>query len=241
MALPDAEDLVTYPLAADDWPRTVVIGGLLALLSPFVLPLFPLYGYVLDVVRAGRRGDPEPPSVALGDLARLSTEGLIAVLVALVYGLPAVVVGGLTVGGAALALLTGSEVGVGVGLVTLVVGGLVATGLGLVSGYLAVVGVATYAVTGEPGAAFDLDRLRSVATDADYAVHWLVGVVLIVAVGAIVAALPIVGALIGAFAGFYAQVAAARLWGRGYALATGESPDDAVDAGADDRPGAPGA
>ena len=122
MSLPDAEDVLTYPLAADDWPRTVVIGGLLTLFSPLVLPLLPLYGYVLDVARAGRRGDPEPPSVALDDLARLSVEGLVAVLVALVYGLPALVVGGLTVGGAALALLTGSEIGVGVGLVTVLVG-----------------------------------------------------------------------------------------------------------------------
>ncbi len=241
MSLPDAEDVLTYPLAADDWPRTVVIGGLLTLFSPLVLPLFPLYGYVLDVARAGRRGDPEPPSVALDDLARLSVEGLVAVLVALVYGLPALVVGGLTVGGAALALLTGSEIGVGVGLVTVLVGGLLATALALGSGYLGVVGVVAYAVTGEIDAAFDPGRLRTVAGDGGYAVHWLVGVVLIVAAGAVVAALPIVGALVGAFLGFYAQVAAARLWGRGYALATDETPDGAPGAGADDPPGAPGA
>jgi hypothetical protein len=227
VSLPDAEDVLTYPLAADDWPRTVVIGGLLTLLSPLVLPLFPLYGYVLDVARAGRRGDPEPPSVALDEFARLSVAGLVAVLVALVYGLPALVVGGLTVGGAALALLTGSEVGVGVGLVTVLVGGSLVTVLALVSGYLAVVGVVAYAVTGEIGAAFDPGRLRTVAADGGYAVHWLVGVALIVAAGAVVAVLPIVGALVGAFLGFYAQVAAARLWGRGYALAIGETPDDA--------------
>jgi hypothetical protein len=207
------ESAVRYPSEADDWLRTVVIGGVLALLGVFVLPVLLSYGYVLDVFRAGVRDDPEPPTFRLDEWPRLLVEGAVAAAVVLVYQLLPLVVLVVVAGGVGVAALTGSEALIGLSLLWFAAGLLVWTALTVLFGYLSLAGVAAYADTDRVGAAFDLDVLRDVALDREFAVCWLYGVVLLVLGGALGALL----APLGTFVGFYAQIAAARLWGRGYA------------------------
>ncbi|MFB6255116.1 MAG: DUF4013 domain-containing protein [Haloplanus sp.] len=98
------------------------------------------------------------------------------------------------------------------------------TVLALVFGYVALIGLANYAHTGTFGSAFDIDVIRSVATNGAYAIPWLYGVGILIA-AAVVAGLlnvvPVLGAIVGVFVTFYGQVAAAWVWGRGFGDAMG--------------------
>ena len=77
------EDALRFPFAGDDSARSLLIGGVLVLLSPFVLPLLPLFGYYLRVLKAGIDGDETPP--VFEEWVELSVDGLKAVVVSFVY------------------------------------------------------------------------------------------------------------------------------------------------------------
>ncbi|MEF8856268.1 MAG: DUF4013 domain-containing protein, partial [Haloplanus sp.] len=91
--------VVTYPMNSDDWVKTVLIGGVLTLLSVFIVPAFLVYGYVLRVLRAGMAGEEEPP--VFDDWGTLLREGVLAFVVVLVYQLIPLLVMAVTVGGSA--------------------------------------------------------------------------------------------------------------------------------------------
>jgi hypothetical protein len=125
-----------------------------------------------------------------------------------------------------LAFATESNAGVGLGLVGLLGGLSLTLVLSLVFGYVAIIGVANYAHEGSFGDGFDIDAIRTVALDGAYAVPFVVGVAFLFVAGAVasfVASIPLLGVLgiLGAFLTFYAQIAAGRLWGRGFAAARG--------------------
>jgi hypothetical protein len=229
----DIEAAARYPMESDDWTTTVLIGGLLALFSFLLVPLVLLYGYLVRVIRAGIDDDPEPPT--FGDWGDLAVEGLVSFLIILVYQLLPIVVFAVTVGGSVLAFASGSDAGVGLGLAGLLGGLSLTLVLTLVFGYVGIIGVANYAHEGSFGDGFDLDVIRDVALDGAYAVPFVAGVGFLFVAGAVasfVASIPLLGVLgiLGAFLTFYAQIAAGRLWGRGFADARGL---DAV--GTDDR------
>ncbi|WP_248896322.1 DUF4013 domain-containing protein [Haloplanus halobius] len=159
----DIERVVTYPTNSDEWIKTVAIGGVLALLSVFIVPAFLLYGYLLRVLRAGIAGTDEPP--AFDDWGTLLREGVVAFVVMLLYQLIPLAVLFLTVGGSVAAIGTGTETGAGVGVVGLLGGLALSTLLALVFGYLMLIGPTNYAHETTFGAAFDIDVLRSVALD----------------------------------------------------------------------------
>jgi hypothetical protein len=164
-----------------------------------------------------------PP--AFDDWWTLLRDGVVAVLLVLVYQFVPLLVAALTVGGAVLALLTGSEIGVGVGLFGLLAGLALSAVLALAFGYVTPIGIANYAREGTVGAAFDVAVLRAVALDGAYAVPWLYGVALLLAASVVAGLLGFVP-VVGVFVGFYAQVAAAWVWGKGFADAMG--PDESV-------------
>lgn len=216
----DFESALTYPMESENWIVTVLVGGLLTLFSFLLVPIFLVYGYVLRVFRSGIAEDAEPP--VFDDWGELLVQGLVAFVVILVYMLVPLVVFGVSVGGAVLGFVTGSDAGVGLGIVAILVGGLVSTVLAIVFGYFAVVGLANYAHEGRAGAAFDLGTIRAVAFDRDYAVAFLVGVAFLFGAAlltGVLSTIPFVGAVVGVFVTFYAQVAAAYVWGQGYAAA----------------------
>ncbi|MFB6194948.1 MAG: DUF4013 domain-containing protein [Haloplanus sp.] len=214
--------VATYPTNSDDWIKTVLIGGVLTLLSILVVPAFLLYGYLLRVLRAGMAEADEPPVFdEWGDLLR---EGVAAFVIVFLYQLIPLIVMFVTVGGSMAAMATGSEAGAGVGIVGLLGGLALSSVLALVFSYAMLIGLANYAHEGTFGAAFDLGVLRSVALDKAYAVPWLYGVGVLLVAGAVAGLLgivPILGAIIGVFVTFYGQIAAMWLWGKGFADATG--------------------
>jgi len=226
----DIEEAATYPTESDDWVKTVLIGGVLALFSFLLIPLFLVTGYLVRVIRAGINDDPEPP--VFDDWGTLLVEGFAGFVIGLIYQLIPLIVFGVTVGGSIMAMATGSDVGAGLGIFGLLGGMAVWFVLALVFGYFGVVGLANYAHEGRFGAAFDFGVVRSVALDGAYAVPFLYGVGLLIVASIVTGLLnmvPILGAIVGVFVSFYAQVAAGRLWGLGYAdsrnLAVGQEPD----------------
>jgi hypothetical protein len=221
MAL-DIEATAKYPLASDDWPKTVGIGGVLILFSFLLVPLVLVYGYLVRVLRAGMRDSPEPPVFdRWGDLLR---EGAVAFVVVFVYQLIPLVVFAVTVGGSVAALATGSRAGTGLGLVGLFGGVAVSGLLALVFGYVGLVGLANFAHEGRLGSAFDVAVVKDVALSREYAIPWLYGVGFVLVAGVVTSVLnvvPILGAILGVFVVFYAQICAFKLWGMGFAAATG--------------------
>ncbi|GAB6861836.1 DUF4013 domain-containing protein [Haloplanus litoreus] len=214
----DLERLVRYPANDDDWVRTLLVGGLLTALSVLIVPAFLLYGYLLRVLREGMVEGEEPPG--FDDWGVLLRDGVVAFLIVLVYQFVPLLVAALTVGGSVLAILTGSDVGVGVGLFGLLAGLALSAVLALIFGYVTLIGVANYAHEGEVGAAFDTTVLRAVALDGAYAVPWLYGVSLLLVANVVAGLLGFVP-VVGVFVVFYAQVAAAWIWGKGFADAMG--------------------
>ena len=215
------EDAVTYPMESDDWMKTILIGGAMLLFSFLLIPVFVAYGYMIRAIQASFEGEPEPPS--FGDWGDLIVDGLKVFVIGVVYFLVPLAVMVLTVGGAALAVFTGSETGAAAGAGTLLLGILATFVLSLVFGYLAAVGLVNFAREERFGAAFDVGVVKSVGLDGDFAVPWLISVGVFLAVGIVTSALNVIpglGFVVGAFLNFYALLVAANLWAGGFREAT---------------------
>ncbi|WP_423750553.1 DUF4013 domain-containing protein [Salinirarus marinus] len=224
----DLEAAAKYPMQSEDWLKTIGIGGVLMLLSIFIVPIFLLYGYFVRVLRAGMREEREPP--AFGDWGSLLSEGFWAFVVIFVYQLIPLIVFAVTVGGSVLAMAGGGRAGAGVGVAGLLGGMTISALLALVFGYVGLVGVANYAHGGSLGDGFDFGVIKRVGLSWDYAVPWVVGVVAMFVAGAIASILgivPIIGAIAGVFVTFYGYVVAGKIWGQGYADALGLASPDA--------------
>jgi hypothetical protein len=227
----DLERLVRYPANSEEWAKTLLVGSVLTALSVLIVPAVLLVGYLVRVLRAGMAEAAEPPG--FGDWRALLYDGTLASVVVIVYQFVPLLVAALTVGGATIAVLTGSEAGAVSGVVGLLAGLGLATLLAALFGYITLIGLANYAHEGELRAAFDLDVCRAVAFDGAYAVPWLYGVVLLVVANVVAGLLgfvPIVGVIVV----FYAQVAAAWAWGKGFGDAMGLD-DGSATAGVSDR------
>lgn len=152
------------------------------------------------------------------DWGDLLVEGVKAWVVGIVYMLVPLVVAGVTVGGTIVSMGAGSNPNLAVG--QLFLGFLLSTVLALVFGYVAVAAVVNFARVGTLGAGFAVGDIRPVLFSRNYAMGWLLSVVVVLVAGAITSALnaiPVLGTLIGAFVTFYALVVAARLWADGFA------------------------
>lgn len=247
----DIEQDVRFPLQDDQRVEKLLIGTLLTLFSGFLVPLIPLYGYLMNVARAGMVGTAELP--AFDEWESLFVDGVKAFVILFVSQLPPLLIALLSFGGL-FALGSESDSLTAIGVLVFVVGLLVAAGLWILSNYLGIVAVLTFAHERELGAAFDVETIRGVALDADFAINWLYGVGLVIGLNLVVgmvlffvqliALIPIVGWIIaivslfllgplGAAVSFYAQVVAFRVWGRGYADSGGLGPDALRGAGGD--------
>ena len=205
---------LNYLRSGDDWVKTVLIGGVLTLFGFLLVPLFPVLGYVVRVLRATMAGGETPPEFeGWGDL---TVDGLKAFAIAFVYGVvPGIVV--LVFGGLGLLGVVfgsggdGPTLGAALGGLTALVGLLVGFALSLVAAYVVPAALANYAETGRVGAAFDFGALRPILTSGTYANAWLIGLAIVVAAGAVSSLLnvvPFLGTAVGAFVSFYALAAA---------------------------------
>jgi hypothetical protein len=211
------EEALTYRTESDDWIVTILIGGIL---TPLTLGIIPS-GYLLRAIRANLDGEPEPPT--FGDWGELFVDGLKVLVVYLVYMIIPFLIFVFTVGTAVFAILTGGDAGAAAGLGTIVLGGLASLVLSFVFGYFAVVGIVNLAKEEELGAAFDVDTIKDVGLDGDFAVPWLVSVGVFFGISIVTNVLNIVpglGALVGVFLNFYGLVVASTLWADGFVAAT---------------------
>jgi hypothetical protein len=211
------EDAIRYPWNGEQKVETILVGGVLSLLSVFFVPALFVYGYLVRVVRAVSDGDDEVPP-AFDDWGDLLVEGVVAFLISLVYSLVPLVVIGLAIASFVLPVSVVSTAS-GEPTAGLAVGGLllalvvvaVTLVVSLGAAYLLPAAVAAYAVTGRVGAAFSPGTLRAIGGSETYAVAWLVAVA--IAIGAQVvggfASVTVVGAVLIPFLSFYGNVAGA--------------------------------
>lgn len=215
------EKILTYPMERDDWVKTVLLGGVLILFGVLLVPLFLVYGYLVRTIRESLADSVGPP--AFDDWGGLLVDGVQAWIISIVYLLVPLIVAGVTIGGTIAAIATGSEAGAAAGAGGLFVGFTLSAVLGLVFGYLAVVALVNFAEERRFAAAFDFGTIKTVASDREYAIAWLVSMIVLV-VASFVGAIPLVGWLLAPFVTFYAAVIAANLWADGFTQAVSSTP-----------------
>lgn len=220
MTMASVEESIRYPMESDEWLKTLGIGGVLLLFSFLIIPAIAVYGYLVTAIRDSLEGKPEPPVFeAWGDLLR---KGILGWVIGLIYMIVPLVIAAVTVGGSLIGIATGSRAGQAAGIAGIIGGLGLSFLLSLVFGYFAVVALVNFARTDDFGAAFDFTTIRQVALDGKYFVPWLLSVaVFIVAsiIGGVLNVVPFLGAIVGAFLFFYAEVVAANLWADGFAAA----------------------
>lgn len=222
------ERILTYPTEGDDWPRTILIGGVLTFLGFLVVPLFLVYGYAVRVISETLDGSTEPP--AFDDWEALFVDGLKAWLISVVYMLvPALVALG-TVGTAIFSLVIDPSPAAMGGLFF---GVLVSGILGILFGYVAAAAVVNFSRERRLGAAFEFGLLKQVLLRREFALAWLVTIAGFVGAG-IVGSVPFVGWILAPFASFYVVVAAGYLLARGFDDAL--TPAEGIESTSDGRP-----
>jgi len=216
------EDGLSYPVRGD-WLGRTLIGGVLGLLSVFVIPTIVVLGYLVRVLETTVEGAEEPP--AFEDWGTLLVRGVVASVIVIAYTLVPVL--------AYLVVLivffgAGGIIGGDVGALVGVAGVLAALGLipVVVVVYYAVPAALTaYATRESIGAAFDVSVLKPVLLRSEYLVAVLAPLVVAVLLWIVTAvlAVTIVGLLLVPFVQFYGQVAVFRMFGTAFATARGSS------------------
>ncbi|GGI98525.1 hypothetical protein GCM10008995_05490 [Halobellus salinus] len=213
-------DALRYPLEGDSWIRTILIGGLLTILSVLILPWFFLQGYYVRVLHGVTNDDPAPPTFT--DWVALLVDGVklfvLNILVAVVILAVQIAVGIAMGTGPG---LTGSPPATNPGATGGMPGQIGAVGLLVFLGAVLVISYVVPAMLANFGreqsltAAFDASTVLSGALSREYLIAW----VLAVAVGLV---LGFVGGLlsllvVGIFGLFYVQLVTYYLFGRGFA------------------------
>lgn len=221
---------------------TLVVGGILTLLSPLVVPGVLVLGYGLRVVEAVMDGRDRPP--AFTDWKRCFVTGLKGIIVIVAYVvLPLVVWGAIlaVVAGAAGVRFPGGFLrligGPAAGGLLLVLFFLLA-GLALVVAYLVPAALVHLARTRRLGAAFAVADVRSLVGAPAYGAAWLLALAVFALAGVVLAVLntAAIGVIVSGFVTFYAFVAMAYLYADGALAAGVEPPPDepATASGGDD-------
>ncbi|MDZ5811276.1 DUF4013 domain-containing protein [Halorubrum sp. AD140] len=211
---------LTYLRDGDDAVVTVLIGGLLLLASPLVVPSILVLGYVSRVLRRTADGDDAPP--AFDGWSGLLTEGLKGFVVTLVYSLvPLAVFAVAAVFGVGAAVVgsgggSGSLLGGLLGGAFALVLALAALAVSLAGLYVTPAALAAVADSGRIGDGFAIGTLWTVVAKRAYATGWLTAAAVVLAgalaVG-VLSVVPVLGTIAGVFVQFYALVAAAAVVG----------------------------
>ncbi|WP_318569251.1 DUF4013 domain-containing protein [Salinigranum marinum] len=219
-------DALSFPRRGDDWLSTLLVGGVLTLLGVLVLPAFVVQGYLVRVLDHAARRERTPPSFT--QWGTLFVDGLKLTVVNFVYGLFVLVPLAIVLGAILVFIPSDpmiAEAGAGspppaptvVGPGPLVfVAFLAAVGLFLlVVTYILPAALANFAIEGRLRAAFDVRTVLAGAFTSDYAVAWLLAIVVGITGGLVGSVLTVV--VVGIFVLFYVQVASYYLVGRGFA------------------------
>ncbi|WP_311172786.1 DUF4013 domain-containing protein [Halobellus ordinarius] len=212
-------DALRYPLNDDKWLRTILIGGLLSVLTVFVVPIFFLQGYFVRVLRGVANGDSQPP--VFNDWGDLFIDGVkllvVNILLSLVFVAAMLVIGALFGAGSLLSGAgPGADPGPG-GLIAVlgVVGFLLFLVIALAIGYVAPAMLANFAREDSLAAAFDVSTIVAGVTTGEYLTAWVLAIAVAVVLGTVASLLSAV--VIGIFGLFYVQVVTFYLFARGFA------------------------
>jgi hypothetical protein len=209
------EQAINYPRNSEDALRTIIIGGVLTLLGFLVVPLFFVYGYLIDVLRTGMDRSEEPP--AFDDWESLLVDGVKMFAITFVYFLIPLAIFAVTVGGALISILSGNA---GAGTVLGALAGFtIASLVSLVFYYVVPAALANFARSGEIASAFAFGELRPVLFSGSYAKGWLLALGVIIVAGVVTSLLnvvPLLGFVVGVFVTFYALVAAFYIYGQAF-------------------------
>jgi hypothetical protein len=217
------EDGLSYPLAGDSALGRIVIGSLLVFGSFLVVPLVLLFGYLVRVLGATARGEPEPP--AFDEWGELFVDGLKGFAVTLIYGIVPFVLIGVSVAIALGGTGTGSEAAAGILGGVGLLGGLFSFVALFLLYYLVPAALTNMAVEDNFGAAFAVGDLTDVLLSVEYLVAWLIPFVIAFVVQAVTTVLVLVtfglGALLVPPIQFYVNVAVFYMFGRAFGTVTG--------------------
>lgn len=213
------EAALRYQTQGEDWVKRVVIGGGAMLLAFLIfLPIFTVYGYILEVMRRVLQGDTDtPPGWGEFDIVQLSINGAKAFAILFVYGL---VIGSATLLPAGVLVLLGALTGSGTitALGTLIGGALYLAGI-VVIAVVTPVMICNFIIEDDLSAGFDIDVLRTFITNT--VMLRAVGLAIVVnfAVGVVssVLGVTIIGAPIGFVVTFVGLSAVGYIWATGFA------------------------
>jgi hypothetical protein len=210
-------DALRYPANGDGWVRTILVGGLLSILSVLVVPAFFVQGYYVRVLHGVTNDDPEPPR--FDGWVGLLVDGLkllvlnVLVLVALI-AVQAFVALGLGTG-SFLADTTGAtDPSIAAGALG-VVGVVVLVGAILLLSYVVPAMFANFARENSLAAAFHASTVLSGALTREYLIAWVLAVTVGLVLGFVASLLSLL--IVGIFGLFYVQVVTYYLFGRGFA------------------------
>ena len=214
-------DALSYPLNGDSWLRTILVGGLLSLLTVFVIPIFFLQGYYVRILRGSSSGDLEAPTFSdWGDLLvdglKLFAVNLLVSLVVLVamFAVAAIFGAGSLLSGGGPAADPGAGAG-GIFAAFGVLGFLLFIAVVLAVGYVAPGMFANFAREDSIAAAFDVSTIIDGVATTEYLTAWVFAIVVGLVLGSIASLLSVV--VVGIFGLFYVQVVTYYLFGRGFA------------------------
>lgn len=208
-----------YPLNSDGWLRTILVGGLLTIVSVLVIPAVFLQGYYARVLRGVANGDPDPPR--FDDWANLFVDGLKFIVVNILVTLALFVVLGLAgtvFGGGSLLADGAAEAGAASGMLG-AAGVAVVVAASLLFGYVAPAMLVNFAREDSIAAAFDVSTILSGVLTVEYFVAWVLAIIVGVVLGAIASVLSLL--VVGIFGLFYSQVVTYYLFGRGFVEGVG--------------------
>ena len=213
-------DALSFPRQSEDWLPTLLVGGILVLLSPLILPALVVQGYLVRVLGQAAENGQTPPSFT--DWGGLLVDGLKLLVVNLVYGVVITVPAVLLLGSLLIAIpsapvpvepgSTPPAPSGGSGLGLLVVFALLAV---LLLAYLLPAAFANLAIEGRLGAGFHLRTIAAGAFTTEYASAWLLAL-FVGFLGSLVGSL-LTFVVVGVFVLFYVQVVLYYLVGRGFA------------------------
>lgn len=209
-------ETVQYPTTSDEWTTTILIGGVLTFLGVFLIPLFLVYGYLIKIIRTNHES-PTPPGT-FEDWGSLFIDGLQTWIISILYFLIPIIIGAATIGWSVLLLATGTPAGTIGGIGGLLAGALITSILFLLFAYVAVAGIVNFAIKKQFTAAFDIETLKTVGLNSDYAIAWLLSVIVFFVAG-LVNLIPFIGWFLSPFAWFYAAIVSAKLWVDGFETA----------------------
>ena len=221
------EAALRYPTSGEKAVERLLVGGVLLLLSVFVLPVFVVYGYLVRSLAAVAAGEDEPP--AFDEWGELFVDGLEAFVVSFVYGIvPAALVVAFLVPVSVGTAVDGdgsSGILAGIGAIAL----LASVFVGLVVAYVIMAALSNFAVEGRIGAAFDFGAIGRLATSEPYVIAIVLAIVVQVVVGAAIFAAVVftlgiallVLVPLGAFINFWTYLVTVYLFGAAYRQAMG--------------------